>query len=116
MKTLRKSAGTICFNAPDSQQTHERVRSEPLLRPLRSKGAQNVLGLLFARLAVQPDKEIRRAQVTIVLGNLVFQDQVTSKRVPSQFTDHSVVLMQIVAVVRQDQVRREFLLQLFEFA
>src|SRR6266851_10090661 len=115
MKTLRKSAGAIRFDAPDSLQTHESVRGEPLLRLLRRKRIENMLGLLLARGAVQPDKEIRCAQVTIVLGNLVFQDQVTAKRVPSQFTDHPVILMQIVAVVRQDQVRREFLLQLLEF-
>src|SRR5713101_6283350 len=115
MKTLRISAGTIRFDAPDSLQTHKGVRSEPLLRPLRRKRFQNVFGLLLARRAVQPDKQIGSAQVTIVLGNLVFQDQMAAKGVPSQFTDHPVILMQVVAAVRQNQVRRELLLQLLEF-
>src|SRR5260370_39583792 len=39
----------------------------------------------------------------------------TAKGVPSQFTDHPVILMQIVAAVRQNNVRYECFLQLLEF-
>ena len=47
------------------------------------------------------------AEVAVVLGNLVFQDQVVAKSIPREVRQDPVILMAIVAVVGEDEVRRE---------
>src|SRR5882762_5005419 len=37
-----------------------------------------------------------------------------AKRVPRQFTDHAVILMKVVTIVRQNQVGNKFLLETFK--
>ena len=54
---------------------------------------------------VQRHEAVRRAEIAIVLGNLVLQDQVVAERIPGQIGDQPMVLMPIVAIVREDQVR-----------
>src|SRR5437879_7614243 len=116
METLRKSTRTTGLDAAQSRQRKKSVRSEPLLGSLRRKRIENVFYFALACSTVQPKINVWCSQITIILWDLVFQDQVIAKRVPSQFTNHAVILMQIMAVMRQNQVRSEFCLQLLEFA
>src|SRR5216683_3207208 len=116
METLRKSSGTIGLDATQSRQREKSVRGKPLFGSLRRKRIENIFYFPLARGAVQPKKNVWYSQVTIVLRDLVFQDQVIAKCVPGQFTDHPVILMQIVAIVGQNQVGRKRFLQLFKFA
>src|SRR3981081_1841749 len=114
METLRESAASIGLNAANPLQSQESVCGEPLLGPLRYERIESEIRLSVPGRWIEPHKKVRRSQIAIILGNLVFQDQMIAKRVPCQFADHPVVLVQVVPVVRQDQVRNKLRLQFFE--
>ena len=60
---------------------------------------------------LQRKEEVGLAQIAVVLGDLVLQDQVVSERVPGQVGDQAVVLMPVVAVVSEHQIGVELPLQ-----
>src|SRR5260370_10084636 len=115
MEALRITANSVGFDAANPVERQESIGGEPLLRALRWKRIKNVSCLSIAGRAVQCDETIWCCQISIVLGNLIFQDQVVSKGVPGQFINHAMILMEIVPIVRQDQVWIELLLEFFEF-
>ena len=55
-----------------------------------------------------------RTEIAVVLGNLVLEDQVVAPRVPRQLASQPVVLVQVVALMSEDQVRRELRLEAVE--
>src|SRR6266511_1842214 len=63
---------------------------------------------------VQGDEQHGSAEVALVLGDLVLEDQVVAEGVPGQLGDQAVVLVRVVAARGQDQVRREAALELLE--
>ena len=65
-------------------------------------------------LVVEVDEEVRRAQVAVVLRDLVLEDQMVAKRVPGQLRDEAMILVQIAAPVREDQVRGDLALEALE--
>src|SRR6266850_1948041 len=50
------------------------------------------------------NKKIGHPEISVILDNLVFENQVVSECVPSQPGYKSVVLMEIFAIVRQDKI------------
>ena len=58
-------------------------------RPLRETGT-NTFGV---------------AEVAVVLRDLVLEDQVVAPRVPRELADEPVILVEVVAGVREDQLR-----------
>ena len=58
----------------------------------------------LASAIVEMDEDVGGAQVAVVLGNLVLEDEMVAKRVPGELRCESVILVPIVAVVREDQV------------
>ena len=54
--------------------------------------------------SVRWHERIGRADVPVVLRDLVLEDQVVAERVPRQLGDEAMVLVQIGALVREDQV------------
>src|SRR6266851_4513062 len=114
-ESLPRNPDTGWFVGPDPLKAQESIGGEPLLGALRWKRIKNVFCLSIAGKAVQCDETIWCSQISIVLGNLIFQDQVVSKGVPGQFINHAMILMEIVPIVRQDQVWIELLLEFFEF-
>src|SRR6476469_3283586 len=60
------------------------------------------------------DEQVRRTEIAVVLGNLVLEDQVVAPRVPRELASQPVVLVQVVALMSEDQVRRELRLEAVE--
>ncbi len=54
---------------------------------------------------VERDETVRRAEVAVELRNLVLQNQVIPERVPGQIRQHAVILVPVVPIVRQHEVR-----------
>ena len=55
---------------------------------------------------IQVDKEVRYAKIAVIFRNFIFQDEVISKGIPGQLTDQTMVLMQIMPVMGEDDVWR----------
>ena len=70
--------------------------------------------LRVATASLSGDEDVRRAEVAVVLRDLVLEDQVIAERVPRQLAGVAVVLMQVVPLVREDEVGRHLALQLLE--
>src|SRR5207302_5410638 len=62
----------------------------------------------------QVNEEIWRAQIAVVLDDFIFENQMVPERVPSQLRHEPMVLMQVPAVVSQDDVRKVFSLEVLE--
>lgn len=65
---------------------------------------QNEFDFFAAMTFVQMYKQIRRSQIAVILGYLVFQNQVIPKRVPGQLTQQAMVLMQVMSIMCEDDV------------
>jgi len=78
---------------------------------LRLEALHQVLYFSVAGLPAQRNKEIGPAKIAVVLWNLVLEDQMASPSIPSQFIDHPMILVQVVAGVSQNQIRRTVFLQ-----
>src|SRR4029077_3677234 len=87
---------------------------EPALCVLGLKGIHEVTHLLLVHLWRERHEHAWLSQVAVVFRDLVLQNQVIPKRIPGQFRDQAVVLMRISAVMSEDHVRGDRLLQLFE--
>src|SRR5437879_3167044 len=73
-----------------------------------------MLGLSARDVAQQGDVEIRLPQVAIPLGDLVLQNQVIAERLPDDVRDDPVILVAVVAAMRENHVRRKRSLDRFE--
>ena len=85
-----------------------------MLFPLRRKRAANIAGFALTGFAIQPHEKVRRSQIAIVLWDFVFQDEMVAKRIPSQFADDSVILVEVMPVVSKNQIGSELVFQFFE--
>src|ERR1035441_8215422 len=102
---------TARFDSPASHPASERVRSKPPLRMLRPVTIpENRYFSLHLR-AGKRHIGRRRAQVSLVLGDFVFQYQVIAECIPGQFSYDAVILVQIGTVMAEDQIRVWLLLQ-----
>src|SRR4051812_32384566 len=79
---LRVARGRIGLQAPEPEDGHERLFVEPMLLSLRSEAIDNMTDLCRADRLCQRNKEIRSAHIAVVFRDLIFQDQVVSKRIP----------------------------------
>ena len=52
----------------------------------------------------QRDVDVRAAEVAVDLRDLVLQDQVAAERVPGQLAGETVILVEVVAGVREDDL------------
>src|SRR6266404_782302 len=102
------------LDATDPHQRHEGVGGEPVLVPLALKAVHQQLDLLQACGLIQVHEHVGRPNVTVVFHDFVFEDQVIAVGVPRQFRHEAMVLVQIVSVVREDDVRRYPPLQVLE--
>src|ERR1039458_8365570 len=111
VKPFGPTGFTARFDSPDSHQASERVRSKPPLRMLRPVTIpENRYFSLHLR-AGKRHIGRRRAQVSLVLGNFVFEYQVIAECIPGQFRYHAVILVQIGTVMAEDQIWVWLLLQ-----
>ena len=70
--------------------------------------------LRWAVALVEGDEDVRRAEVAVVLRDLVLEDQVVTPRVPRELGHQAMVLVPVVAVVGEDQVGIHVGLELLE--
>jgi hypothetical protein len=78
------------------------------------EAAHKDVHLLATQRLRESNEEIGRAQVAIILGNLVFQNHVVPETVPRKFTNQAMVLMQVAAAMSENQIRSERPLQYLE--
>jgi hypothetical protein len=114
MKPLRESGRSRAFDPTQTHEPPEGVAVEPRLSRLGWKMLVQQVDFLFADLFLQYNENVGLAEISIVLRDLVFEDQLTSKCVPGELGDHSVVLVPVVAVVGQDDIRSHDGLELLE--
>ena len=81
---------------------------------LRHKRVEDEPDFPLAMPAFQRHEEIRRAEIAIVLRNFELQNQMVAKRVPGQLRDEGVILMQVLAKMREDDVGRDLALEPFK--
>src|SRR5215470_1877835 len=114
VKSLGISIGSLRFHAPDPQERQKRIGREPVLVLLALEALHDRRDLSVTGRLVEVHKDVGRSEVPVILQDLVFEDQLVSKRVPCQFRDESMVLMQIPTVVGEHDVGGDPHLQLFE--
>lgn len=69
---------------------------------------------LLGDFVIQWNKEIGNSKVTIIFWNFILQYQVASKRVPRQIREHAMILMTVISIMGEDQVRLKSLLETFK--
>src|SRR6185436_3706552 len=113
---LRVVVGCVRFHAAQPQHGSEEVFGEPALSALALELVEKVAYLPPADLVVQVDEQVRRAEVSVELRDLVLQNHVVPERVPGELRDQPVILVPIFAVMGEDEVRRHPPLDLLEEA
>ena len=63
---------------------------------------------------IQVDKEVRYAKIAVIFRNFIFQDEMVSKGIPGQLTNQTMILMQIMPVMGEDDVWRFLPFQLLK--
>ena len=104
---FRQTALGAALDATQPGQPEERLRAEPVSVALGRVRRDQQVGLLPSGPCRDVDVEVRPAQVAVELGDLELEDQVVAERLPGQLADEPVVLVEVVAVVGQDEVRRD---------
>src|SRR6185503_2237191 len=105
VKGFRACFGRVALDAANAHQAVERVRSKPGSRRLRSKVLQDQFHLAIGHSARQRNEQIRSTEIAFVLGNFVLEHQVIPEGVPRQLGDQPVVLVNVVPVVGEYDVR-----------
>src|SRR5271165_3543243 len=105
------SCRRVGFHPAEPQDRKKGLFVEPLLLALRVEAVDDDLDLAGAGRFFQRNEEVGGTQVTVVLRDLVLQDQVVAKRIPGEVGDQAVVLVPVVAVVSEDEVGAELPLQ-----
>ena len=104
VEALGQAARRSRLHPAQPQQREEEVFREPLLRPLRAEALEQCLDLAPRDRLLEVDEDVGRAEVAVVLGDLVLEDQVVAEGVPGQLGDEPVVLVAVVVGVREDEV------------
>ena len=92
------------FHAPQPGQSEKRFGIEPLLGALASEMRVQQFNLARQRRRRDRHVDIGLADVSIPLGNLVFENAVIAERIPRQAADLAMVLVRVVAIMREDHV------------
>ncbi len=85
-----------------------------MLVALCSEGVKQILDFPLTDGRSDGHEEIRRAEVAIVFWDLVFENEMISEGVPSEVGKHPMVLVTVVPVMGEYQVRSEIRFQLLE--
>jgi hypothetical protein len=90
------------LDTSQSQNTFEGIRGKPSLIALCLENITDVSNLALADLPPKRDEVVGGTQISVVLWNLILQDHVVAPGVPSQIRDDTVVLVPVIAIVRED--------------
>src|SRR4029453_6685298 len=108
--------GCFRLDSSNSQKRQECVRGEPVFLPLGLEAVHYHADLFLADGIVEMNEEIGTSQIAVVFQDFIFQDELIPVGVPRQLGDQAMVLMEIVAVVGEDEIRGDPFFQLFEEA
>lgn len=70
--------------------------------------------LSLAERLVEFHEQVRISEVAVVFGNLVLQDYVVTPRIPGKFADQTMILVKIVPIMSEDEIRRDAGFELLE--
>src|SRR5262245_51883821 len=93
----------------------EHICGKPVFRSLSFEMASDQGNLASRELTGDRYKDIRTTEVTVIFNDFVLQDQLVPPGVPGQFTDCPMILMKVVASMRENQVRPTSSLERLEF-
>jgi hypothetical protein len=87
---------------------------KPVIAALTGEMIEEIPDFSPARSFLQRDKKIRTPHISVVFGDLIFQYQMVSERVPGQLGDQAMVLVQVRTTMGKNHVRRYLSLQFLE--
>src|SRR5579871_493043 len=93
------------LDTPQTHQTAEGIGGEPALAALGAIAIEQYPDLALDERRTEPDVRRRRREIALIFGHLVLEDQVTAEGVPGELGDQPVILVPVVAAVREDYIR-----------
>ena len=114
MICFRVIAGRIAFHPSQPHQGEKRIFLKPVLSVLGFEGIQCVANFPLILIQFEWNEQVWPPHISIVLGNLVFEDQVVSKRVPSELGNQAMILVGVTIPMRENQIWVHLALHLFE--
>src|SRR5258706_9714548 len=97
--------GSVGFDAAQSQNRGKNIFGEPVLAFLAFEALHDGSDFLAGDRLAQGYKQVGCPKISIVFDDFVFQDQVVPERVPGQLGNQPVVLVEVIAIMRQDEIR-----------
>src|SRR5262249_12370840 len=114
VEALGEARGGVRLDPAQTHERPERVPVEPLVAGLRRKRTHQVLDLAPRDALREGDVDIRRAEVPVVLRDLVLEDQVVAEGVSRELRKQPVILVGVALPWAEDQVGRGTALQALE--
>ena len=105
VERLRVPARRARLGPAQAHEPEEELLVEPVLFALARERLSQQARLLACELLRHRDEDVRRAEVAVVLRDLVLEDQVVAPGVPRQLAHEAVILVQVVPRVREDRGR-----------
>src|SRR5215467_5757917 len=114
VEALGVAARRVGLHPAQTHHGHERLPPEPVLVVLAGEALEDVGHLRLVMGRLERDEQIRRAEVAVVLRDLLFQDEMTAEGVPGELADQPVVLVEVAPGVREHEIGLDAALELFE--
>ena len=92
------------FHPAETHEAAEGVTVEPVLPGLRAEVPVEELELALDVGGGERDVEVRPAEVAVDLRDLVLEDQVRPERVPRQLGREPVILVEVVAIGKREDL------------
>src|SRR5579863_1647187 len=102
METLCIAAGRIAFHSANAHQPEKRIPVKPALRLLRLECLEQIVNLLFVQRSFDRHVDIGTSEITVILWDLIFEDQMIPEGVPRQLGEQPMILVRISAPMRKD--------------
>src|SRR5579883_3148468 len=100
-----EAARRVAADAAQPQQGQEGVGGEPCARPLAREMLEQRRHLAPGKLRAQGGEQVGVAEIAVIFDDLVLPDEMVAEGVVGELGDQAMVLMQIIAVMREDQRR-----------
>jgi hypothetical protein len=114
MEGFGEAAWGSAFDAAKAGQSVKSVGSKPAALTLRRETSHQDFRFALDISRLQWHENIGMSKIALVLGDLVFQYRVITPRIPGQLGQQCMVLVPIGAMVRENKVRLNRLLQSFK--
>src|SRR2546428_10915395 len=114
VEALCESYGSRALHTSNPGHRPEQVGREPWLGRLRREVFHEQSDLAIESGGGKRGEEIGRSEVAVIFRDLVLEDQLVTPGVPGELRYEAVVLVPIVAIVSEDEVRGELLFQRLE--